>query len=76
MREGENVFVCREDSEFTEACLKLLGDAALRGKVGAAARQMIEQGFTSEILGDEMLRVFELAVARHRERSGVSSVQA
>jgi hypothetical protein len=75
MEEGENVFVCREDAEFTKACIELLGDPALRGKVGAAARQMIEQGFTSQILGDEMLRVFDLATTRHRERNSGAVLQ-
>ena len=43
---GENGFICRDAQSFAEACLQLWRDPSLRARLGAKAKQTMEQQFS------------------------------
>ncbi len=62
-RDGEELIVARDAQELANACLKLLGDPALREKLGAAGRRAAVERFSWEIatarLEGELARALE-----------------
>lgn len=59
--DGRTGFLVRGDEELVAALARLAGDAALRGRLGAAARERVLRSFTAERMVGEMTdRIEEL----------------
>jgi glycosyltransferase involved in cell wall biosynthesis len=54
---------CGCSEELAEALLKLLGDAALRQRMGCAGRRFVGENFTWDICAQRMLRVYREALS-------------
>lgn len=63
--DGDNILVRDEPAAFAEAVCATLGDASLRGRLGASARATVERTYGWEAIGDAMARRYlELLPAR------------
>jgi phosphatidylinositol alpha-1,6-mannosyltransferase len=69
--EGEGGFVCdpAQPGRFVERLLLLLGDRALREKLGAASRERAQRQFRWEACVEGTRRVYETIVAKWRSRA-------
>ena len=63
-RQGETGFLVREPADWEAALERLIGDAALRERVAAAARIEVEQRYSLERLGPQFVTVLQ-EVAGH-----------
>lgn len=67
IRDGETGFLVREPADWEAALERLIGDAALRERVAAAARTEVEQRYSLERLGPQFVTVLQ-EVAGHGRR--------
>jgi len=72
LRDGEAGFVCDPAAphRFVERLLLLLGDRALRDRLGAAGRERVERLFRWERCVEGTRRVYERAIEAWRRRRG------
>ncbi len=54
--DGENALVRDDPDAFAEAVLEVVGDAALRARVGAGGRDTVERLYAWDVVGERMLR--------------------
>ncbi len=54
-RDGDNILLADTPEAFAAAMVRLLGDEALAGRLGAAARQTVEEHYSWDIIGRDML---------------------
>jgi len=66
--EGVNAFTARDWNAFRDICIDLLSDSRKRARVGARAREMIQNSFTNPSVATRMIAVLEEAILRHPAR--------
>lgn len=54
--DGQNILIRDTPEEFADAVLAVLGDAALRHRLGAAGRRTVEQTYSWEVIGPPMIQ--------------------
>ena len=62
--DGVNGFLASSDDQWVERLLALLRDAPLRGRLGAAARQTVEERFSASVQAPRMAEVLKQAAMR------------
>jgi len=60
---GVNGFWAATEEEWVDRISLLLGDAALRARMGAGARRTVEQSYSHRVQAPRMARVFREAAA-------------
>lgn len=65
VRDGENIFLADTPSEFARQTIRLLGEPAVRNRLGLAARALVEGRYSWSAVTDVLDRVLE-GVARKR----------
>jgi glycosyltransferase involved in cell wall biosynthesis len=70
--QGETGFVVppRDAAALAERIAALLDDAALRARLGAQGRSLVERSYSLEHMLDRLERVYERLLRAHVERSG------
>jgi len=68
IRDGETGFLVREPQEWRQVLQRLIEDAALRERVGAAARREVEARFSLERQGPRFVDILREVAARGRRR--------
>jgi len=65
VRGGETGFLSRpgDIAGLAEALMRLLGDGALRGRMGAAGRRFVEENYTWDLCAQRMLATYKAALA-------------
>jgi glycosyltransferase involved in cell wall biosynthesis len=69
--EGVNILIADTPRAFAESVSRVLNDAALRARLGAAARETVERHYGWKVIGDSMLDLYNAllptsrAVSRH-----------
>lgn len=78
-RDGTNILIADSPSEFADCVARVLGDPALRSRLGDAARRTVEDRYGWDAIGDEMNEMYLALVAQSegsvqptRRGSGVS----
>ena len=66
--DGEHILLADEPAAFAEHTLQLLGDAALRRRLTANARRLVEERYDWEQIGQRFVKLVEGAIHRRRER--------
>jgi glycosyltransferase involved in cell wall biosynthesis len=61
LRDGENGLLAASPDEWSEAIDRLVCDAALRKRLGAAGRQTVQEGYTVERVGPLLVNGLRLA---------------
>ncbi|MEP6474534.1 MAG: glycosyltransferase family 4 protein, partial [Gemmatimonadota bacterium] len=56
--DGQNILIRDSPKEFAEAVALVLRDAALRQRLGAAARQTVEETYSWEVLSQPMIEAY------------------
>ena len=64
IRDGETGFLVREPEEWRLTLQRLIDDAALRQRVGAAARREVESRFSLDLLGPRFVAILREVAAR------------
>lgn len=67
LEHGKNVLVADTPTEFTDCVHKVLHDAALRYRLGAAARKLVASKYQWNIIGQCLLNAYEITVGRVHE---------
>jgi glycosyltransferase involved in cell wall biosynthesis len=62
VRDGVNGFHARNDDEWVDRIVTLLRDPTLRARMGAAARQTVEERYSARVQAPRMARVLREAV--------------
>jgi glycosyltransferase involved in cell wall biosynthesis len=63
IRHEHNALVANDEVEWESALVRLLGDAALRARLGAAGRTLVEEKYCAEVQVDAVARVINEACA-------------
>jgi glycosyltransferase involved in cell wall biosynthesis len=58
LREGESALFAERPAEFAAAIARLLGDANLRARLGAAGRAIVERDYDAEQVGARLVRLY------------------
>jgi hypothetical protein len=61
IRAGDNALVATDAGEWSQALMRLLGDAALRKQLGDAGRALVEARYCAEVQVDALAAVLERA---------------
>lgn len=64
VRDGVNGFHARTEEEWVERIARLLGDPALRARMGAEARRTVEERYSARVHAPRMARVLREAAGR------------
>jgi glycosyltransferase involved in cell wall biosynthesis len=67
-RDGENIIVRDTPETFATGILALLGDHVLRRRIGHEARRTAERTYDWQVIGRDMLRLYDQALADRRSR--------
>jgi glycosyltransferase involved in cell wall biosynthesis len=62
VRNGETGLHARDDAGWEEGLVRLLGDAALRARMGAAGRRLVEERYAVPVLAPILVRALKEAV--------------
>jgi glycosyltransferase involved in cell wall biosynthesis len=57
-KDGENILIRDDPSEFARAVKGVLDDASLRRRLGQAARRTVEETYSWEVVGRQLLRLY------------------
>ena len=58
LRQGESALFAERPDEFAAAIARLLGDAALRARLGAAGRALVERDYDAEQVGARLVSLY------------------
>lgn len=58
LRQGESALFAEQPREFAAAIVRLLDDAALRGRLGAAGRALVERDYDAEQVGARLAGLY------------------
>ncbi|MHB1296943.1 MAG: glycosyltransferase family 4 protein [Gemmatimonadaceae bacterium] len=70
--DGRNILIRDDPQEFAEAVVQVLGDQALRARLGAAGRRTVEETYSWDVIGTGLRRAFDAL----RRRGLTRTVQA
>jgi len=65
IRDGQNLLVADDDDEFARRVISLLGDPALRQRLGEEGRKTAEQYYGWDTCAGQLLRLYENLMASH-----------
>jgi len=65
---GQDILVADEPAAFADAVLRCLRDPALRARLGAAGRALVERRYRWEAIGADLAAFYGDVLARHRGR--------
>jgi len=65
---GEDILIADEPTEFADAVLRLLGDPALRAKLAANGRRLVESRYGWECIVKKLEQFLYQVVERYREK--------
>jgi glycosyltransferase involved in cell wall biosynthesis len=57
--DGEHALLREADADIAEACLRLLGDRALAGRLGTAARALVRQRYEAGAISERLVGMFK-----------------
>jgi glycosyltransferase involved in cell wall biosynthesis len=63
VQDGVNGLHAAEDGQWVDALARLIADAALRERLGRAARQTVEEGYSARVQAPRLARVLKEAAA-------------
>ena len=66
---GQDILVADEPAAFADAVLRCLRDPALRARLGAAGRALVERRYRWEAIGADLAAFYEELLARPRGRT-------
>jgi glycosyltransferase involved in cell wall biosynthesis len=66
VRDGEHVLIADTPEEFTRAILRLLGDSALRHRLGMAGREYVEKHHDLRITTQKLVEAYRIAIAQYQ----------
>jgi polysaccharide biosynthesis protein PslH len=69
LRDGHDALLADSPADFAAAVSRLLGDRALRARLGAAARRSAERSYGWEAIGDGLLGIYDELLHAPRTRS-------
>ncbi len=61
--DGENILIADEPADFTQAVMRLLGDAALRAKLAANGRRLVAERYSWETIGARLEQLLDRVAA-------------
>lgn len=64
VKDGHNGFTCSARGWYELHCLlrELLSDGALRERMGANGRELMEKGYSSQVIGDQLAKLYQEVV--------------
>jgi glycosyltransferase involved in cell wall biosynthesis len=64
VRDGETGFHATDAAAWTDRLVRLLGDAPLRARMGAAGRRLVEERYSVRVLAPRMVAALRGVAAR------------
>lgn len=71
-RDGENILICDSPEAFATAAVTLLEDAALRGRIGLAARRLAERTYDWAAIGENLASSYCAMLEQQRGAAGTT----
>jgi glycosyltransferase involved in cell wall biosynthesis len=65
---GDDILIADMPAEFADAVLRLLDDKALRARLAANGRRLVESRYGWEVIGEKLDQLLRKVVEGHRER--------
>jgi glycosyltransferase involved in cell wall biosynthesis len=67
LEHGRDILVADEPAAFADAVLRCVGDPALRARLGAAGRALVEERYRWEAIGANLADFYQELLARRRQ---------
>jgi glycosyltransferase involved in cell wall biosynthesis len=61
IEDGRNGYLLETDAQWTDAVVRLAGDADLRGRLGRAGRETVERGYDVNVWGPKLVEMYQAA---------------
>ncbi len=67
---GESIMIAEQPAEFADAVVRLLGDAALRKRITANARELMRERYEWSVIGERLGEAYGVATGRGLMQGG------